>query len=145
MDTSVFPGQPATFMCEVQSTIPLQFTWYLNEQLNLPETESHMNTTASSMFTLYNVSYTDDNSTVRCSANGSSLTVNSDNVSLTGKSLWLTFRSLQRQCKAISYICIYTYVCTVYSVGRGLVVYKHICMHVRTYISLLGLLSMKYV
>ena len=95
MDTSVFPGQSATFMCEVQSTIPLQFTWYLNDQVNLPETESHMNTTASSTYTLYNVIYTDNNSTVRCSAAGSRLTVNSSVVYLTGKSLWLAFRPLQ--------------------------------------------------
>ena len=85
----MFPGQSATFMCEVQSTIPLQFTWYLNDQVNLSETGSHINTTASSTFTLYNVNYTDDNSTVRCSAAGSSLMVNSSMVSLTGKSLWL--------------------------------------------------------
>ena len=85
----MFPGQPATFMCEVQSTIPLQFTWYLNDQVNLSETGSHINTTASSTFTLYNVNYADDNSTVRCSAAGSSLMVNSSMVSLTGKSLWL--------------------------------------------------------
>ena len=87
MDTSVFPGQSASWMCEVQSTIPLQFTWYLNEQVNLTETGSHMNNTASSTYTLYNVNYTDNSSTVRCSAAGSSLVVNSSAVFLSGKSL----------------------------------------------------------
>ena len=95
MDTSVFPGQSASWMCEVQSTIPLQFTWYLNEQVNLTETGSHMNNTASSTYTLYNVNYTDNNSTVRCSAIGSSLVVNSSVVFLSGKSLWLIFRLIQ--------------------------------------------------
>ena len=94
MDTSVFPGQSASWMCEVQSTIPLQFTWYLNEQVNLTETGSHMNNTASSTYTLYNVNYTDNSSTVRCSAAGSSLVVNSSIVFLSGKSLWLIFRLL---------------------------------------------------
>ena len=95
MDTSVFPGQSASWMCEVQSTIPLQFTWYLNEQVNLTETGSHMNNTASSTYTLYNVNYTDNSSTVRCSAVGSSLVVNSSVVFLSGKSLWLIFRLIQ--------------------------------------------------
>ena len=95
MDTSVFPGHSASWMCEVQSTIPLQFTWYLNEQVNLTETGSHMNNTASSTYTLYNVNYTDNSSTVRCSATGSSLVVNSSVVFLSGKSLWLIFRLIQ--------------------------------------------------
>ena len=92
MDTSVFPGQSASWMCEVQSTIPLQFTWYLNEQVNLTETGSHMNNTASSTYTLYNVNYTDNSSTVRCSAAGSSLVVNSSVVFLSGELLWFMFK-----------------------------------------------------
>ena len=86
MDTSVFPGQPAIFMCEVSSTIPLQFTWYLNDQAYLSETGSLMNDTASGILILNNANYTDNNSTVRCSATGSSLTVNSSVVSLKSKS-----------------------------------------------------------
>ena len=95
IDTSVFPGQAASWLCEVQSTILLQFTWYLNEQEHLSETESYMDTTASSSYTLYNVNYTDNSSTMRCSAAGSSLVVNSSVMYLTGKSLWLIFRILQ--------------------------------------------------
>ena len=91
MDTSVFPGQPAIFMCEVPSTIPLQFTWYLNDQVYLTETGSHINDTASGILILNIVNYTDNSSTVRCLVNGSSLTVNSSVVSLKGKSLWVTF------------------------------------------------------
>ena len=89
MNTSVFPGQLAPWNCQVQSTIPLQFMWYLNGELVLNTTGSHMDVTASSSYTLTNVSYSDDGSNVRCSAAGSSLLVNSS-VSLTGKSiLWL--------------------------------------------------------
>ena len=93
VDISVFPGDSASWMCEVQSTIPLQFTWYLNNVLVSNVTGSHMATTTSSMYTLYNVNYTDNSSsTVRCSAAGSELVVNSSDVSLTGKSLWLIFK-----------------------------------------------------
>ena len=91
INTSVFPGQSASFMCEVPSTIPLQFTWYLNDQLVSNVTGSHMNVTASSSYTLNNVNYSDDNSNVTCSVAGSELLVNSSVVYLTGKSLWLTF------------------------------------------------------
>ena len=51
-----------------------------------------MDVTASSSYTLTNVSYSDDGSNVRCSAAGSSLVVNNSDVYLTGKSLWLEFR-----------------------------------------------------
>ena len=95
MNNLVFPGQPASWMCEFQSTIPLQFTWYLNDILVSNFTESHMNTAASSMYTLYNVNYTDDGSTVRCSAASSILMVNSNVVSLTGKSLCFAVKPLQ--------------------------------------------------
>ena len=94
MDTSAFPGQSASWMCKVPSTISLQFTWYLNSQINLIETGSHMDTTASSLYTIYNVNYIDNSSTVRCSAAGSSLVVNSSVVYLTGKSLLFVFRLL---------------------------------------------------
>ena len=87
MDTSVFPGQSTTWMCEVQSTIPLQFMWYLDVDLVSNVTGSHINATTSSTYTLYNVNYTDNGSTVRCSAAGSRLMVNGSVVSLTGKSL----------------------------------------------------------
>ena len=51
-----------------------------------------MDVTANSSFTLTNVSYSDDGSNVRCSAAGSILVVNSSDVYLTGKSLWLEVR-----------------------------------------------------
>ena len=95
MNTSVFPDQSASWMCEVQSTIPLMFTWYLNDVLVSNFAQLHMDTTASSTYTLYNVNYTDNNSIVRCAAAGSSLVINSSVVCLTGKSLWLKIRPLQ--------------------------------------------------
>ena len=87
MNNSVFPGQAASWICEVVSTIPLQYIWYLNNQVNLIENGSHMNDSTSSTYTLYNVNYTDNNSAVRCSAAGSNLVVNSSVVSLIGKFL----------------------------------------------------------
>ena len=86
MNTSVFPGQSASFMCEIPSTISLQFTWYLNDQLVSNVTGSQMNVIASSSYTLNNVNYSDDYSNVRCSVAGSELEVNSNDVHLTGKS-----------------------------------------------------------
>ena len=91
MNTSAFPGQSSSWNCQVQSTIPLQFMWYLNGQLVSNTTGSHMDVTASSSYTLINVSYSDDGSNVRCSAAGSSLVVNSSDVYLTGKSVWPTY------------------------------------------------------
>ena len=92
MSTSVFPGQAASWRCQVQSTIDLQFTWYRNEQVVLSDTGSPVGYIASSSYTLTNVNYTQNGSSVRCSAAGSSLVVNSSVVYLTGKLLWLTFR-----------------------------------------------------
>ena len=85
MNESVFPGEYASWSCEVQSTIPLQFMWYLDDQLVSNVTGSHMNVIASSSYTLNNVNYSDDNSNVRCSVAGSELIVNSSDVYLTGK------------------------------------------------------------
>ena len=87
MNMSAFPGNSVSWSCEVQSTIPLQFMWYRNEQLILNVTGSHTNMTsiASSLYTLSNFSYSDHSSSVRCSATGSVLMVNSNNVYLTGK------------------------------------------------------------
>ena len=90
MNTSAFPGQSASWNCQVQSTNPLQFMWYLNGQLVLNTTGSHMDVIASSSYMLTNVNYSDDGSNVRCSAAGSSLVVNSSAVYLAGKSLLLT-------------------------------------------------------
>ena len=87
MNTSAFPGQLASWNCQVQSTIPLQFMWYLNGQLVSNTTGSHMDVTASNSYTITDVNYSDDGSNVRCSAAGSSLVVNSSDVYLTGKSL----------------------------------------------------------
>ena len=84
---SAFPGEYASWSCEVQSTIPLQFMWYIDNQLVSNVTGSHMNVTASSSYTLNNVNYSDDNSIVRCSVAGSKIIVNSSAVCLTGKSL----------------------------------------------------------
>ena len=101
MNASAFPGQSASWNCRVQSTIPLQFMWYLNGQLALNTTGSHMDVTASSSYTLTNVSYSDDGSNVRCSAAGGSLVVNSSNVSLIG-----TYVS-QYENKDCMYICLW--------------------------------------
>ena len=85
MSTSLFPGQSASWSCEVQSTIPLQFIWYLDDQLVSNVTGSHMNVITSSSYTLNNVNYSDDNSNVRCSVAGSELVVNSSDAYLNGK------------------------------------------------------------
>ena len=95
MSISVFPGHSASWSCEVPSTIPLQFTWYLNDQLVSNVTGSHMNVTASSSYTLNNVNYSDDNSNVRCSVTGSELAVNSSIVYLTGKRRIKTFENVE--------------------------------------------------
>ena len=94
MNESVFPGESASWSCQVPSTISLQFTWYLNDDLinDTSTVSSHMNDTASSTYTLNNVGYGNDRSTVRCSAAGSVLVVNSSVVYLTGKLLWLIFK-----------------------------------------------------
>ena len=84
---SAFPGQSASWSCEIQSTIPLQFMWYLDDQLVSNVTGSHVNVIASSSYTLNIVNYSDDNSNVRCSVAGSNLVINSINFYLTGKSL----------------------------------------------------------
>ena len=84
MNTSAFPGEYAFWSCEVQSTIPLQFMWYLDDQLVSYVTGSHMNVTASSSYTLNNVNYSDGNSNVRCSVAGSELIVNSSDIYLNG-------------------------------------------------------------
>ena len=89
MNTSVFPGEYASWSCEVHSTIPLQFMWYLDDQLVSNVTGSHMNVITSSSYILNNVNYSDDNSNVRCSVAGSELVVNISDVYLSGKSLWL--------------------------------------------------------
>ena len=91
LNTSAFPGQSSSWNCQVQSTIPLQFMWYLNGQLVSNTTGSHMDVTASNSYTITDVSYSDDGSNVRCSAAGSSLVVNSSDVYLTGKSVWPTY------------------------------------------------------
>ena len=96
MNMSAYPGQNPSWRCEVQSTIPLEFTWYYNDELvsnsSVSGSQSHMSDTASSSFTLSNVSYSDDASMVRCSAAGSVLVLNSSVVYLSGKLLWLSFR-----------------------------------------------------
>ena len=85
INISAFPGEYASWSCEIQSTIPLQFMWYLDDQLVSNVTGSHMNVITSSSYTLNNVNYSDNNSNVRCSVTGSELVVNSSNVYLNGK------------------------------------------------------------
>ena len=85
MNASAFPGEFTSWSCEVQSTIPLQFMWYLDDQLVSNVTGSHMNVTANSSYTLNNVNYSDDSSIVRCSVAGSELVVNSSDVYLNGE------------------------------------------------------------
>ena len=95
MNVSAYPGQSPSWRCEVQSTIPLEFTWYYNDELvsnsSVSQSQSHMDDIASSSYTLPNVSYSDDASMVRCSSAGSVLVVNSSVVYLTGKSLQYSF------------------------------------------------------
>ena len=106
MNVSAYPGQNPSWRCEVQSTIPLEFTWYYNDELvsisSVDGSQSHIDDTASSSYTLPNVSYSDNGSMVRCSAAGSVLVVNSSVVYLTGKSLWYSFRPRHK----ITFICI---------------------------------------
>ena len=106
MNVSAYPGQNPSWRCEVQSTIPLEFTWYLNDVLvsNSSDggSQSHMDDTASSVYTLPNVSYSNNASMVRCSAANNTLVVNSSVVYLTGKSLWPSFRPSYN----ITYKCI---------------------------------------
>ena len=104
MDMLVFPGESASWDCQVQSTTPLQFMWYRNGMLVQNTAGSLMggNTTSSS-YMLTNVSYDYNASNVTCSATGSVLTVNSSEAAyLTGKSLWLIFRA---QKYAYVYFC----------------------------------------
>ena len=94
---SAYPGQDVIWGCEVQSTISLEFTWYINDELvsnsSVDGSQTYVDdTSSSSMYTSLNVSYSDDASMVRCSAAGSVLVVDSSVVYLTGKSLWPTFR-----------------------------------------------------
>ena len=95
MNMSAYPGQNPSWRCEVQSIIPLEFTWYYNDELvsnsSVSGSQSHMDDTASSSYTLPNVSYSDNASMVRCSAAGSVLVVNSSVVYLTGKLLSPSF------------------------------------------------------
>ena len=119
MSISVFPGHSASWSCEVPSTIPLQFTWYLNDQLVSNVTGSHMNVTASSSYTLNNVNYSVDNSNVRCSVAVSELVMNSSDVHLNSKCYDLhTFMYLTyNNDGAKSYVCDLTdkkesYTCT---------------------------------
>ena len=94
---SAYPGWNVIWGCEVQSTIPLEFTWYVNDELvsnsSVDGSQTHMDNTASSVYTLLNVIYSNNASMVRCSAAGGVLVVDSSIVYLTGKSLRPSFRS----------------------------------------------------
>ena len=107
MNVSAYPGQNPSWRCEVQSTIPLDFSWYYNDELvlnsSVSRSQSHIDDTASSSYTLPNITYSDNGSMVRCSAAGSVLVVNSSVVYLTGKSLWYSFRPRHK----ITFTCTY--------------------------------------
>ena len=106
VNVSAYLGQNPTWRCEVQSTIPLEFSWYYNDELvsnsSVSGSQTHMDDTANSSYTLPNVSYSDNGSMVRCSAAGSVLVVNSSVVYLTSKLLWHSFRPRHK----ITFICI---------------------------------------
>jgi len=82
MNMSAFPGEDVTWMCSVQSTTNLTITWYING--SMVSTEMDSGQTISNNYTLANINYTDSNSVVMCRAAGDSVTVESDNVTLTG-------------------------------------------------------------
>ena len=82
---STFPGEDVTWMCSVQSTTDLTFTWYINGVVVSSEMGTASGQIISNSYTLTNINYTDSNSVVMCEAAGNSVTVESDNVTLTGR------------------------------------------------------------
>ena len=82
---SAFPGEDVTWMCSVQSTTDLTFTWYINGAMVSSEMGTASGQTISNSYTLTNINYTDSNSVVMCRAAGNSVTVESDNVTLTSR------------------------------------------------------------
>ena len=85
MNMSAFPGEDVTWTCSVQSTTDLTFTWYINGAMVSSENGTASGQTISNSYTLTNINYTDSNSVVMCRAAGNSVTVESDNVTLTGR------------------------------------------------------------
>ena len=85
---SAFPGEDVIWMCSVQSTTNLTFTWYINGVIVSSEIGTATDQTTNSSYTLVNINYTDSNSVVMCRAAGNSVPVESDNVTLTG---WLKY------------------------------------------------------
>ena len=83
---SAFPGEDVTWMCSVQSTTNLTFKWYINGVMVFSEMGTATDQIISNSYTLANINYTDSNSVVMCRVAGNSVTVESDNVILTG---WL--------------------------------------------------------
>jgi len=88
MNMSAFPGEDVTWMCSVQSTTDLTFTWYINGNMVSTEIGTISGQTISNNYTLANINYTDSNSVVMCRAAGDSVTVESDIVTLTGTQSW---------------------------------------------------------
>ena len=84
MNTSAYPGQDVVWMCSVQSTSMLTFMWFINGVMVSTEMGTLTGQTVNSSYTLENINYTDSNSVVMCRAAGSSVTVESTNVTLTG-------------------------------------------------------------
>ena len=80
---SAFPGEDVTWMCSVQSTTDLTFTWYINGTMVSSEMGTASGQIISNSYTLTNINYTE--SVVMCRAAGNSFTVESDNVTLTSK------------------------------------------------------------
>ena len=85
MNVSTFPGEDVTWMCSVQSTTDLTFTWYINGVMVSSEMGTASGQTISNSYTLTNINYTDSNSVVMCRAAGNSVTVKSNNVTLAGR------------------------------------------------------------
>jgi len=104
MNISAFPGEDVTWMCSVQSTTNLTFTWYINGSMVVSEMGTVSGQIISNNYTLANINYTDSNSVVMCRAAGDSVTVESDNVTLTGlltdsdMTLYVKYYTLYNDC-----------------------------------------------
>ena len=81
---SAYPGQDVMWMCSVQSSTVLNFTWFIDGVMVFNEMGTLTGQTVNSSYTLENINYTNSNSLVMCRTAGNSVTVNSDNVTLTG-------------------------------------------------------------
>ena len=108
---SAYPGQDVMWMCSVQSTSVLSFTWFIDGVMVFNEMGTPTGQTVSSNYTLENINYTDSNSVVvMCNASGSSVNIASHNVTLTGNaSLFTEHYTLPFHCTFLSMKFIHTY------------------------------------